>query len=785
MARCGRTNNFCSNKITYDRQRQGDELPFTFGNVVQYLYRIEGDLFIDISGNGYHADIINKDFDITTGIPYKSASLIAQKAANYGLIPDPNNFWFTSGGVPNQIPIVSFFQNVDYANIIFSQHVTQALNSNGEETTEPYVNEIVTYSSAITGNDLIQANDYFDVPTEITSNVYWVDGVNGLDANAGTKAAPWKTLSKANTGTSNKTIYVKTAAYSETATMALLDGQTWNFIGYCPFTTTNATAWSMNGTDNTTVTGAIITPASGGRAFYFISGTNNTVQRSRLNVNGANSKNFQILAGTGNTLKYCLLHNNQNTPSADIRAVGMTIYGCYFSGTQTGVSEIVSFNTTTISGNIDFLYNKCASGLVANHGFFLFNVAATNFNIKYNYFKTSGGTNLSYHLNSSSLTGGYNWHYNTFRPTSLTGALFIVAASNALTVSIQHNYIYITSSLTNGIITITGQATPNVSYNYIYTSVQNNAIWISSQTAKGAATISYNMIHQPLDGGSITLGSDVDATWDNGHNGSQIIGNAIYGIWYYNPSAVLNSGHGIAVFNSIDVHVKYNYVNGANHLVVYKASDRATAMVNTDAVCAYNIGINNDGSLFPKTMSGVKFYNNTTYADNANIIDRAGGVYVLASPGAAINNVFKNNLFIDRTPFKAGLVVIEIGQPGSLSGFVSDYNIVYSENNKIADISSTEYTWAGWQGLGYDANSRNPTLAEVQNLFADATNYKPTATAISHTGGEDLGATYQDGLHTNSDFYNGYDVNYPHIETYLQLVDWHVGAWLDNTVNPI
>ena len=769
--------------VIYDSKRKYQATQF--GEVSQLIDgTIIGNEFIDKSGNGYNLDIINNDIESGFGFPYKCAALISQKAANYGKVSDVNNFWFDSGGTPNQIPVVSLFQNIDYANQIFTKHQAQGLNSNSEEVVEPMVTMIVTYKTPLVSS-VTEASTYFEVPTEVTSNVYWVDFVNGLDANAGTKAAPWKTLSKANTGTSNKTIYVKTGNYSEAANMTLLTGQTWNFIGYCPLVSSGAAAIVINGTNSCTINGAIVTSASGGRALYFVSGNNNTANRCKLNVNGAGSKNFQILAGTGNVLKYCLLYNDQNTPSIDLRAVGMTIYGCYFSGTQTGVSEIVSFNTTTIVGDVDFFYNKCASGLVANHGFFLFNVAATNFNIKYNYFKTSGGTNLSYHLNSSSLTGGYNWHYNTFRPTSLTGALFIVAPSNALTVSIQHNYIYITSSLTNGIITITGQATPNVSYNYIYTSVQNNAIWISSQTAKGAAIISYNMIHQPLDGGSITLGSDVDATWDNGHNGSQIIGNAIYGIWYYDPSAVLNSGHGIAVFNCIDVHVKYNYANGTNHLVVYKASDRVTAMANTDAVCSYNIGINNDGSLFPKTMSGIKFYNNLTYSDNANIIDRAGGIYVLASTGPAINNTFKNNLFIDRTPYKAGLVVMEIGQASSLTGFVSDYNIIYSENNKIADISSTEYTFAQWQALGHDANSRNPTLAQANNMFADSTNYKPTETAISHTGGEDLGATYQDALHINSDFYNGYIRYSPYIESYLQLADWHIGAWVDDTVTPI
>ena len=181
-----------------------------FGAVSQYIDgTIIGNEFIDKSGNGYDIDIINNDITII-GFPYKSTALIAQKVANFGLIPDPTNFWFT-GGVPNQIPVVSFFQNVDYADIIFCRHQSQSLDSNGVETVEPAVIEIVTYTNALTGANLIGANSYFSVPTE-DPTAKWVDGTNGLDANAGTKAAPWKTEEFANQSVNTGlTIYSKSS----------------------------------------------------------------------------------------------------------------------------------------------------------------------------------------------------------------------------------------------------------------------------------------------------------------------------------------------------------------------------------------------------------------------------------------------------------------------------------------------------------------------------------------------------------------------------------------------
>jgi hypothetical protein len=740
-----------------------------YGSVAQFFDgTIIGNEFIDKSGKGLHLDIINNDITIK-GFPYKSGAMVAQKASTFGLIPNPNLFWFTAGGTPNQIPVNSFFQNVDYADQIFTKHTAQLLDANGVELVEPKITEIVTYSTALTGNNLTNANTYFGVPAEVTTNVYWVDWVNGLDTNAGTKLLPFKTLAKANTGTANKTIYVKTGTYADTASLYLLGGQIWNFIGYCPCTNTATPAFAVSATNSNYIHGAIITPPSGGRALYFISGNNNTAYRCKLNVNGASSKNFQILAGTGNVLKYSVLQNSQNTPAVDLRAVGMDIYGCHFSGSSS--ENIISCNTTAISGNVNIIYNKFINTVSATKTLFLFNVAGT-YNIKYNVVNINGGTGLQTLLAGATMTGSINYNYNTIKPTNTTyGIIVSIDPLNVINYNISNNYILIdvSNSPVNSIIALVGQPPPIINNNYIDNYTIYNIMQFFATSVKGAADVSYNTLLSRIDGaGHIVIGSDASGAYDNAYNGTTVIGNKLYGVWYFNPASATNLSHGIAIFNCINCKVKYNYVNGVNHLVVIKASDRVTAMVNTDCVVSYNVGINNEGSLFPKTMSGIKFLNNTTYSDNPNIVNISGGIYLLGSTGPAINNTFKNNIFIDKTPVNSNISIVRVEPATSLSGLVSNNNIFYSLNNSVAKVITpgvnTYVTLAQWKALGYDADSSS------FDVDFESISLEKFYSKIPIGNSEILASTYEDGLDIST--------NWPTVITKKQGVKWQFGAYV-------
>lgn len=191
---------------------------FSFGTLVQYIDgTISGNEFVDKSGNGYNLDIINNDLDSTLlGFPYKSTAFVAQKVANYGLIPDNNNFWFNSGGTPNQIPVHCLFQNIDYNNQTFCLHEAQALDANGFEVISGKVLEICTYSSALIGANLTAANTYFGTPTKQVSNIREV-GVGKT----------YSTIQAAvNAMTAGDTIYVYSGAYNETTTLTITKSAT-------------------------------------------------------------------------------------------------------------------------------------------------------------------------------------------------------------------------------------------------------------------------------------------------------------------------------------------------------------------------------------------------------------------------------------------------------------------------------------------------------------------------------------------------------------------------------
>lgn len=744
-----------------------------FGPVVQYL---DGTInsaneFVDKSGNGFNADIINRDFNVNY-FPYKSAAMIAQKAANFGKIPDPTNFWYTSGGTPNQIPVVSLFQNIDYADQIFTKHGAQLINGDSTEYQEPAVIEIVSYSVALTGTGKTNAYAYFGVPTEVTGNVIWVDPVNGNNANTGTKASKFKTLEKANTSTSGKTIYVMSGAVTVIASIFFLNSQSWKFIGFSPITSTVTPVLSTSGSNSTTCEGAVVTAASGGRAFYFISGNNDTLRRCKAIANGSGSKCFQTLDGTSNAIINSVLISSQDQAMIDIRKVGITLYGNNLSGSPT--VEPISYNTTALATGARIYYNRFAQTLAANKSLFLFNIAG-NYYIKFNTIRTDGGAQLQALLSGSTMTGTVHWKYNDIQSTNLTSGVIVFSnLTNTITTNISNNKIVIKNgSIANGAISVLNQPAMTINNNFIDLYVVGTGINISSTSAKGAADISYNTILARADGGHIVLGSDANNTYDNGYNGSTITGNKLYGIWYFNPGSVTNASHGIAVFNSIDVKVKYNYCNGTNHLVVYKASDRGTAMANTDAICQYNIGINNEASLFAKTMSGIRFYNNTCYSDNSNIVNIAGGVYLLGSTGAATSCTVQNNIFIDGTPTNTNISVFRADPIGSLTGLASNNNVMYSINNnsaaKVVGTSTvTSYSFAQWQAAGYDASTLN------QNVnFTSGPNEQwwPSSSILN---GANLGATYQSGL----DITSKYGFVPPLIITKSQSGAWQNGAYV-------
>lgn len=208
----------------YFRKGVFTETPSSFGTLVQYIDgTISGNEFVDKSGNGYNLDIINNDLDSTLiGFPYKSTAFVAQKVANFGLIPDNNNFWFDGGGTPNQIPVHCLFQNIDYNNQTFVLHEAQVLNGAGFEASAGRVLNICTYSAALTGAKLTAANTYFGVTAKPVSNV--------REVGAG---KTYSTIQAAHTAmTAGDTILVYSGSYNETTILTITKSATIIGVGF-------------------------------------------------------------------------------------------------------------------------------------------------------------------------------------------------------------------------------------------------------------------------------------------------------------------------------------------------------------------------------------------------------------------------------------------------------------------------------------------------------------------------------------------------------------------------
>ncbi len=186
--------------------------------------------FVDWSGNNRHFLITGLDFDPTfKGLPYKTAATISAPVDDAALIAADINSYLYTAGTPNQIPVVSLFQDVDYEHKLFTRHEAQVVDANGVETYEPRVLDIALYANVKADADLIRCQTYYYVPVEDVSTMVWLSPIgNDLTGN-GTKASPYRSFDKIKT-TTKATVYCKTGDYSP-ATLVTLTGTPINIIG--------------------------------------------------------------------------------------------------------------------------------------------------------------------------------------------------------------------------------------------------------------------------------------------------------------------------------------------------------------------------------------------------------------------------------------------------------------------------------------------------------------------------------------------------------------------------
>ena len=172
----------------------------------------------------------------------------------------------------------------------------------------------------------------------------------------------------------------------------------------------------------------------------------------------------------------------------------------------------------------------------------------------------------------------------------------------------------------------------------------------------------------------IHMNGDVSMGGDGLISNAQVYGNTIHGNGAAGGSGINCDG----VVNSV-IYNNLLYDNHASGISLYQ--------------------IDGGG---PST--GNRVYNNTIInADDArwcvNITDGCTGNHLL------------NNILINQHPFRGSIVVAA----DALDGFISDYNLVVESLSPDGD--DTVLDLAGWQALGYDANSQ---VADAQSALFNA-----------------------------------------------------------------
>ena len=210
-------------------------------------YLSGGTYYMKDSKNGYDFEIVDFDWEIVDGFPYKSKAKIKAPAAGAGKdaieLVDFNDFFYIAG-TPNEIPVVSLFEDVDYENQMFCRHVDLEVNSYGAETSEPKVCHIVLFDAPITGTKLTQAQTLYDVPDE--ESYEWVSKDGNDGTGDGSKGSPWLTIAHALTQGSD--VYITSGEYDQGAAFLTMSNKSVTGLGFVRVKSTASYAFLTTGT---------------------------------------------------------------------------------------------------------------------------------------------------------------------------------------------------------------------------------------------------------------------------------------------------------------------------------------------------------------------------------------------------------------------------------------------------------------------------------------------------------------------------------------------------------
>lgn len=724
--------------------------------------------FEDKTHQGRHFLITGIDFSANY-FPYKSAATISAPIGDTVLIAaDINNFLYDLLGNPNQIPVVSLFQDIDYENKLFCRHVNQVIDVNGVEIQEPYIIDIVLYKIVLSGIDLTRAYEYYGA-TSFTDSQYWVDPDGSDVLGTGTKANPWATVAKAvATVNDGKTIYVKSNPnYPGTAGLNYIYDQKNNLIFGIGRAYTKGTAANYGfRIDNILVTSVkrimINPPNAATYAFLSVQTAINTIYEFILidSVSASYGGLFGFLIFKNSVLKgnYTtgIWHNNANNA---------TIETCIFSGTCAGTilnmqaaAEYHIYNSK-FTASCQACINIGSSATLTIVKGCTFNSVATQRMIR------------QFTNNSAQII------YNIFNVRTGVGAVYDASGGGATMTLVKNNKI---DNTLNGIIATlvkgvnTGlQFEGNIidSASHILTLNSEIDLSVTIHGSYGGGKILNNKIFSKKSSGyHIKIGGETSGVGNNDFTNNEINGNYIQG---FDPTGggAAQTTHGLFIGFQSNGIVKYNNIIGSEYGSVIKG----TTGIN-GAIISYNIFRETKRGIYIKGQQAALIYNNTiickslTMAYGIDLSDNIGGDNpdnceiknnLVIALGTGNNYMIRNSL-----TFAAGSNVI-------------DHNFYYCPNGTMLfNEAGTDKSWAEWQALGFDTNSMVLNTAQFISLFNnfDNNDFSLKLGCIAIGAGESLGAAYDDGLDELTDWGNNNTV--PSIITKQQAAAWDIGAYI-------
>jgi hypothetical protein len=759
--------------------------------------------FKDKSINARDFLITRYDFDSTwtKGFPYKSAATISAPAEDATLIAaDINNFLYDSGGTPNQISVVSLFQDIDYEHKIFCKHEAQELDGNGVETYEPRVIEIYMAQAVESGTVLTKAQPYFGVPAE-SAVALWINSNDAGSTEYGSKEEPFKTITHFILDGNTKEGYVKTGVYS--AEVAYNNRQnTLHSIGRNYITASTAQSINFTGNGSDTIIKRLVTNSL--RTYGVLLGfTYVDIELDNLLLNAATYSIGQAaVVGTSFTVNNsiipiksllrcdsvfnsCLFNIAIDSQVCQMYAKKATFVNCKFSEiTSTGMFQVKSagaeFNLfgCTFYGNLEvdevnvyapkFVVQRCniiiktksIIGYVNNTGVRIITINSNNI--------TSEDAGVIGLINSIG-KGSFEMNGNSIVGLLRDFSLIMSGKEDASTVEFSNNT---TESIS---LDITCYDNIKILENNIFNSSKSTKIYLTSTVLVTSTLDIINnntFISKDTDNVMLQLGTEGTVASYGKMDGSVVSKNKLLAPRYFGNDP--GGQHCIFIFAQI-VESKYNLIDGSFLGYVMKSVGQTD-----ESIIHHNIIVDTNNPFLSKGVVGVCYYNNTVIFKESTATTI--GIRLMADelyPGSeSINTKFKNNIIADFRDDNYGNFIIVTTD--DLVGAEIDYNIYYRKNadTQFAFVDGVGITFAEWQALGYDAHSILLTDAQSLALFTDYANgdYSLKAGSVAIGAGIALDAAYDDGLDASTEW--GSDTELPVVVTKQQGAAWDIGAYV-------